>query len=167
MAQPNNKPNGNFQKRNRDNYFKKELQNYRSSAPINFMANKNAVQRNKDCKAICRDLATGNISIKDEAAYFLQPELLDQLCTFTASKAYYHSVIAEAVEEKRQNLLVTMGPGSVNPNMMEIVNMHARSYAAYNILYNGFMGLKASGDAIGWLSTIMSQLSSGRYAGNI
>ena len=166
MAQ-NNKPNGNFQRRNRDNYFKKELQQYRGSAPINFMANKDDNRRKKDCKAICRDLASGNIDIQTEAGYFLQPELIDQLCSFTYSKMYYHSVISESVEERRARLAVTMGPAYVDPNLMDIINMHARSYAAYSILYNGFTALKASGDAPGWLSIIVSQLSSGRYASNI
>lgn len=165
MAQ--NKPNGGFQRKNRDNYFKKELQQYRGSAPINFMANKNTIQRNRDCKAICKDLATGNIDPNAEAGYFLQPELLDQLCIFTKSKLFYHSFLAEAAEEKRQRMIAMMGPGAIDGNILEIVNMHTKSSTAYNILYTGFLAIRSGADVVGWLNTMISQLSSGKCAGNI
>lgn len=160
--QPNTKPNNNNNNQRRDNFFHKELQRYRGSAPINFMANKDAKQRMRDCKSICKDLIRGNINIAEQSGYFLQPELLDELCNFTFSKRYYYSFLLEAAQEKRNRIISTMGYNFVDNNIIAIINNLDQCAKIYDILFNCFMSIKASGDAAGWLNVIVSQLSTYR-----
>ena len=168
MAGPgNNKPNP--PKRNvKDNFFKRELREYRSSAPIDFMANKSNIARNRDCKSICKDIASGNINIQTECGYFLNPTLIDQLIQFTYSKWWYYKVIAESTE---MNYNYKRSMFGYVPNdqriIMSVILENRKSAEAYWILYNGFQGIKYSGDSAGWLTSMMSQLSAGRYGGNI
>lgn len=163
-----NKGGGNnMQKKVRDNYFKRELQAHRSTAPINFMANKNPVSRDKDCKAICMDLARGNIDIVNEAGYFMQPELITALCNFTYSKMFFYNVLATYTEEEHKRRLTVMGPAYANPAVDEVINTVKRSYIAYEILYRNFNNIKTQGNPEGWLSALVSQLSAGRYGTNI
>lgn len=168
MAGPggNNKPNP--PKRNaKDNFFKRELREYRSSAPIDFMANKPPVARNRDCKSICKDIASGNINIQTEAGYFLNPALIDHLIQFTYSKWFYYKVIADSVEESYNTKRSMFGYQANDPRIISVIMENRKSEQAYRILYEGFEGIRGSGNAAGWLDVMISQLSAGRYGGNI
>ena len=167
MAGPvNNKQNP--PKRNvKDNFFKREQREYRSSAPINFMANKSAIARNRDCKSICKDIASSNINIQTEAGFFLNPVLIDHLIQFTYSKMFYHRVVADSVAESYYKKQTMFGYQANDPRIHEIILQHNKSYDAYQILYDGFTAIKGTGDAAGWLVSMMSRLSTGKYGGNI
>lgn len=160
--------NGKQQRRVQDNYFKKELSNYRGSAPFNFMANKDNNRRNRDCKSICKDLASGNINVETESGYFLQPELLDHLITFTNSKYWYHSRIVYCVQYTYNAEQKTYGAMANDIGSLAIINEHTKSQMAYQILRDGFTSIKNDPVNVkGWLVTMMTNLSAGRYAGNI
>lgn len=161
--QQNNNPN----QRRKDNYFKRELQQYRSTTPINFMADKDAKRKLKDCKAICRDICAGNISPTEDGEYFLQPELIDQLVNFTYSKLWYYTTISNALTEKYQYLKATLGPGANDPRISYIIDELLKSTKAYDVLYTGFSGIKSQGFPKEWLTTMMSQLPKGHYVNNI
>lgn len=168
MGNPNfnkgGKPNN-----NRDNFFKRELQKYRSSTPIDFMLGKDSFARNRICKSICMDIANGNIDVEKESSYFNNPTLLDQLISFTYSKKFYYGTITEYVtaeHERRKSI----NPGyayTYGPSIAEIINTNSRSYFAYNVLYQGFSNMKVDGNTKGWIECMISQLTSGRYASNI
>lgn len=162
MAQPNNN-NG---RKPKESFFKKELKNYRVSVPVDFLAGKNAYQANKICKNICRDIAMGNIDPLTEYSYFTR-SLISALVNFTYSKWYYHSIIAEAVQDKYNYSLNMYGGSAVDVNMISIITENQKSAQLYSLLYQGFLAMSTDGNVSGWLQTMMSQLGQGKYAGNI
>lgn len=162
------KPGNNNNKKPQPNYFKKELQRRgNSSVPTTFMADKNAVQRNRDAMSIMRDIAAGNIDIQNEGQYILQQPLLDQVISTAYSKWYYHSIAAQSILGQIQNTTATYGQAAVDPNMFAVYEQENKSATVFSIFYNIMTNIKLSGDYIGWLPVLINQINNARLRDNI
>lgn len=164
MAQPQ-KPNNNGGKK-RESYFRREMKNHRISGPINFLADKNKIQRFKVCKSICMDIASGVINPEEEYAYFSLP-LIDEIISFTYSKWFEYNIIAGCVDASYREQLNMYGGTAVDERIIAIITKYNKSAAAYSILYQCFAAMKSDGNVIGWLNAAISQLTNGKYAQNI
>jgi hypothetical protein len=131
------------------------------------MANKDDNTRTRDAKAICKDIASGNIDIKTEHAYFLQPELIDALIKFTSSKLYYYSVLHYSVDKVYTETVQLNGGGAIDPTVQVIIAQLAKSKEAYRMLNEAFIAIKTTGNSESWITCLVNNLYQGRYASNI